>query len=128
MPARDLDEHRIALRRPHRREVADRPEAEADEPEPQAEPVPEPAAVPGGSGLELARSRRANNDLEGSLAAYEALIRNSEALETVVDDLSHLVREHRRNPAVYRVLGDGLMRQGKLQAALDTYREALNQL
>lgn len=113
-------------------EAAPQPEADLEapvsEPEAQVEPVPEPAAVPSGSGLELARSRRANNDLEGSLAAYEALIRDSEALETVVDDLSHLVREHRRNPAVYRVLGDGLMRQGKLQAALDTYREALNQL
>lgn len=38
MPARDLDEHRVALRRPHRREMADRPKPEADEPEPQAEP------------------------------------------------------------------------------------------
>src|SRR5690606_23253444 len=38
VPARDLDEHRIALRRPHRREVADHPKPDADEPEPQAEP------------------------------------------------------------------------------------------
>jgi hypothetical protein len=103
-------------------------EAEAPVSEPDAEPIPEPMPVAAGSRLELARECRTNGDLEGCLNAYESLIRDSDSLEVVVDDLSHLVREHRRNPAVYRVLGDGLMRQGKLQAALDTYREALNQL
>jgi predicted negative regulator of RcsB-dependent stress response len=34
----------------------------------------------------------------------------------------------KKNPAVYRVLGDGLMRQGKLQTALETYRKALKML
>jgi hypothetical protein len=38
------------------------------------------------------------------------------------------MEKFKTTPAVYRVLGDGLMRQGKLQLALDTYRKALNQL
>jgi hypothetical protein len=96
------------------------PEAE------QPRPVPRPAPV--AASLETARATSQSGDIEISLAQYEALIRGSVELEAAVEDLSHMVRVHKNNPAVYRVLGDGLMRQGKLQAALDTYREALNQL
>jgi hypothetical protein len=56
------------------------------------------------------------------------MIRSSTELEVVVAELTELVKSYKTTPAVYRVLGDGLMRQGKLQAALNTYREALNQL
>jgi hypothetical protein len=35
---------------------------------------------------------------------------------------------HKTNPAVLRVYGDVLLRRGKLQQALDTYRSALNLL
>ncbi|MFN8449319.1 MAG: hypothetical protein U0521_12235 [Anaerolineae bacterium] len=56
------------------------------------------------------------------------MIRSSTELDAVVNELSQLVRSYKTTAAVYRVLGDGLMRQGKLQAALNTYREALNQL
>jgi predicted negative regulator of RcsB-dependent stress response len=59
---------------------------------------------------------------------YEGLIRAQVNVDDVVDDLSSLSRQHRDNPLVFRILGDGLMRQGKLQQALDTYRQALNQL
>jgi hypothetical protein len=75
-----------------------------------------------------ARDREQSGDLEGSLSEYEALLRRSEDVETVVSDLRQLVKSYKTIPAVYRVLGDGLMRQGRLQQALDTYREALNQL
>jgi DNA-binding SARP family transcriptional activator len=56
------------------------------------------------------------------------VIRANQALNDVVSDLAQLAEHHKNRPAVYRVLGDGLMRQGNLQAALDTYRKALNQL
>lgn len=77
----------------------------------------------------LTRARaQATSNLTASLQDYESLIRGSHWLDEVVTDLSRLVSANKTNPAVYRVLGDGLMRQGKLQAALDTYRNALNQL
>ncbi|MFN8527892.1 MAG: hypothetical protein U0670_04705 [Anaerolineae bacterium] len=100
-------------------------------PPPAPPPAPKPQVVISGDALqalEQARSLSRESNLEGGLQVYEGLIRQSAALDDVVGDLEGLVRLHRTNPAVYRVLGDGLMRQGKLQQALDTYREALNQL
>ena len=78
--------------------------------------------------IERARDKEQSGDLEGALSEYEAMIRGNSALDAVVEELTQLVKSYKTTPAVYRVLGDGLMRQGKLQAALNTYREALNQL
>lgn len=115
----------------------------APEPEPEPAPVVEqprpvtppppvtPPRVPAGETLvviERARDREQSGDLEGALVEYESLVRSGGDLETVVADLTQLSKSYKTTPAVYRVLGDGLMRQGKLQQALNTYREALNQL
>ena len=94
-------------------------------------PQPSPARVASGEAaavLQSARDREQSGDLEGALVEYESLIRSSADLESVVSDLTQLSKSYRTTPGVFRVLGDGLMRQGKLQAALNTYREALNQL
>jgi hypothetical protein len=93
--------------------------------------APEPVrASVSRDGLSLTEARRLSKagSLADSLAQYEGMIRAQMDLEDVVDDLSSLSRQYRDNPSIFRVLGDGLMRQGKLQAALDTYRQALNQL
>ncbi len=110
------------------------PEPSAPPAPPPVRPTPMPAAPPvelsGDVMTSLAQARelsRANNLADG-LRIYEALIRKNAALDDVVGDLEGLKRIYRSDPAVYRVLGDGLMRQGKLQQALDTYRDALSQL
>lgn len=90
------------------------------------QPAAEPAAP--SATLENARQRRQSGDPAGALAEYEAMIRANIHLQDCVDDLAHVARVERDNPVVYRVLGDGYMRLGKLQLALDTYREALNHL
>ncbi|MEO8611606.1 MAG: hypothetical protein ABI690_27150 [Chloroflexota bacterium] len=78
--------------------------------------------------LNNARSQANANDVDGSLQNYELLIRANVELDAVVGDVTKLLEKFKTTPAVYRVLGDALMRQGKLQIALDTYRKALNQL
>jgi hypothetical protein len=78
--------------------------------------------------LNNARSQANSNDVDGSLQNYELLIRANVELDAVVGDVTKLLEKFKTTPAVYRVLGDALMRQGKLQIALDTYRKALNQL
>lgn len=108
--------------------IAAPPPAPAPVPQP-APPAPAPAAgVDIETILSSARSKAGAGDLSGSLADYERIIRANRSLDVVVNDLGGLIDRHKEEPALYRVLGDGLMRMGRLQAALDTYRKALNQL
>lgn len=78
--------------------------------------------------LSRARSFASGNDLDNSLVHYEQLIRANAELDTIVADMTALAEKFKTSAPILRILGDGLMRQGKLQAALDTYRKALNQL
>ncbi len=97
----------------------------------RASPAPVPAAaqhIDVAATLQHARTHATSNNLDASLPHYEMLIRANAALDDVVDDLAKLADKFKTSPAVHRVLGDTLMRQGRLQAALDTYRKALNQL
>jgi len=97
----------------------------------RASPAPVPVAAQNidvAATLQSARTHATGNNLDASLPNYEMLIRANAVLDDVADDLGKMVDKFKTNPAVYRVLGDTLMRQGKLQAALDTYRKALNQL
>jgi hypothetical protein len=103
------------------------PAAELRSPVPERQTPIQPRTTAVGS-LDDARRLGQSGDIVGALAEYESLIRANVELETVVEDLSKIVSANRSNAAAYRVLGDGLMRQGKLQAALETYRQALNQL
>jgi tetratricopeptide (TPR) repeat protein len=116
------------------------PAASAPAPVVEAAPVPQPAASPAPvvpaaqinvlAMLTQARSTFQAGQLDEAVQAYEAVIRANAGLDDVVADLSGYIKAdaHKSNPALYRVLGDGLMRQGKLQQALDTYRKALNLL
>lgn len=102
-------------------------------PAPQTSPapvIPAAASIDVAAALNEARTKIQTGDVEVSLQSYEAVVRANQQLDEVVKDLSALLTQdvHKKNPTVYRVLGDGLMRQGNLQKALDTYRQALNLL
>ena len=80
--------------------------------------------------INSARSKMAANDLRNALGDYETLLRTTAGLEWVVSDMRALITQSkfRETPSVHRVLGDALMRQGHLDAALDVYRYALSLL
>ena len=77
-----------------------------------------------------ARGKVEADDLGEALAEYETLLRRNAGLAWIMSDMRALIEQDkfRGNPAVHRVLGDALMRQGHLQAALDVYRHALTLL
>ena len=77
-----------------------------------------------------ARGKVEANDLREALTDYETLLRTNAGLEWVISDMRGLIAREgfRRNPSVHRVLGDALMRQGQLDAALNVYRHALTLL
>ncbi len=107
--------------------------ARSDRPQPASAP-PQPAAKPPPPGLAAAiysaRGKVKADDLRDALADYETLLRTNAGLEWVVGDMRALIEQERfsHNPSVHRVLGDALMRQGHLDAALDVYRHALSLL
>lgn len=80
------------------------------------------------SRLALARTLRAHGEVTPSLDHYETLVENVQLLDDVANDLALLVDEQPTLPRARRLLGDSLMRRGRLQDALDAYRAALERL
>jgi tetratricopeptide (TPR) repeat protein len=129
LPARDEPK----LPEPDRPEL---PEPDTAQPAASIEPAAKsPAPVPAAaadidvdSTLSSARESVTRDAVDDALHNYEQLIRANAALDNVENDLAKLTEKHKKNPAVFRLLGDAKMRQGKLQDALDIYRRALNML
>lgn len=92
--------------------------------------VPVQVAADVSGALKEAKTLVGSGDLDGAMIQYESVVRANQQLDVVVTDLRKLTSDEktRKNPTVYRVLGDALMRAGDLQEALDTYRRALNLL
>jgi hypothetical protein len=108
------------------------PMVEAPPPAPVAPPpiVPTQSTAPpppAGSGLQGARSAMTSGHVDVSLSLYEEMVASGQGLNDVITDLSDYIRGKRVNPRAFRIIGDALMAQGKLQEALDYYRRALDQ-
>ena len=82
---------------------------------------------PAGPGLEGARAKMTEGYPEDALTAYEELAQSGQSLDDIINDLNEYVKTKRANPRAYRVMGDAMMAQGKLQDALEMYRKALDQ-
>ncbi|MFW5692053.1 MAG: hypothetical protein ACOCX3_01745, partial [Chloroflexota bacterium] len=113
--------------------VSEQPEPARPEAPPQraiSPAPPPPFSIDADDTLEKARTAVKSGELEEGLQGYEMIIRANERLDAVVEDLTTLLQSpaYKDYASIYRVLGDVLMRQGKLQQALDTYRRALNLL
>lgn len=127
------EEHQAVSSEPEPSQPA--PPTPAPAPAPTPQPAVSPAPVPVSdidveAALQAAREKVSGNEVEVGLQSYELVVRANAHLEDVVNDLTTLTKQERykSNAGIHRVLGDGLMRQGRLQEALDTYRRALNLL
>jgi tetratricopeptide (TPR) repeat protein len=67
------------------------------------------------------------NEREGSLEAYSRVIRSGRHLDMVIQELEAYLRQW-DDASTRRVLGDAYMKDGRLQEALDLYRQALDTL
>ncbi len=80
--------------------------------------------------INSARGKVEAGELTAALLDYETLLTTSAGLDWVVSDMRELIAQpqYQDMPSLHRVLGDALMRQGHLEAALDVYRHALSLL
>lgn len=124
-------------------EAVAEPLAEAETPEPEAEAEAELAYVAADEAAEeaadtvaddyerlrIAREKLGPKTIGEAVPHYEQLIGSGERLDETVADLNYYLRsEASPDPRVRRLLGDALRAQGKLQDALDAYRQALDAL
>ncbi len=126
-----------------RLEAIDREPLSEMEPEPLAEPVTEVAADLDLESLEVefdssqfavdeavlvdARNKLTGGSTHEALRTYQTLVQEGRGLSLLIADLETAVAEQRQ-PEIQRLLGDAYMRNGQLQRALDTYRDALDAL
>ncbi len=78
--------------------------------------------------LEAARSSLAGGDIDAALYDYQSLVDSGESMHTVITDLERAAELHQDKPLVRRLLGDAYMRNGQISKAIETYRNALDQM
>jgi hypothetical protein len=76
----------------------------------------------------LARAYVRAGNLDASAQEYEQLARVPSVSGILLKDLEDLIASHPEHHALHRVLGDAYMRTGRLQDALNAYKEALTRL
>ncbi len=103
-------------------------ESSADQPAPITPGKPPPPGLK--AAIFSARNKVKSENLADALLDYETLLGTTAGLQWVVHDMRELIAQaqYSGNPAAHRVLGDALMRQGHLDAALNVYRHALTLL
>jgi tetratricopeptide (TPR) repeat protein len=77
--------------------------------------------------LAFARTLWQAHEREEALEAYSRVIRSGKLLENVIADLEQYL-ERWPDASIQRLLGDAHMKDGRLQEALDIYRQALETL
>lgn len=103
------------------------PDLPAESPE-VARPATESVGQSAIPQLSTARSAVEENRYEDALGEYQQLIASGQGTMALINDLETIAGEHPEQPAFRRLLGDAYMRNGQLQKALNTYRDALDQL
>lgn len=116
----------------------------SQDPQPDLEPMEEPPEAgdenfiidePDSSvyqldGDQLSHSKMAIEDgrYDSAVNTLQNMVAEGNGLMMLIGELEQIAEENPKQPAFRRLLGDAYMRNGQLQKALTTYREALDQL
>ncbi len=76
--------------------------------------------------LELARALWSTGDVNEAIEHYVRLIRTSDLLDQVIDDLESYTEQAPEDPRPLQTLGDAYMKDGELDRALQAYKRAMN--
>lgn len=80
------------------------------------------------SQLESARSALEIGDYSTALEQYGLLLQSGQGLPLLIADLETASNRHSNIAPLQRLLGDAYMQNGQLQKAIDTYRQALDNI
>jgi len=78
--------------------------------------------------LKLAQSAREKGDIEEAVRYYDSLVSSGAYLDTIIEDMQQAIKSYPSNYMLFQVMGDAMMKDGRLQSALNAYREALEKL
>jgi hypothetical protein len=78
--------------------------------------------------LKKARTAREKGQFDQALPLYESLVLNGVYLDKIIDDMQQAVKSQPSNHLLYQLMGDAMMRDGRLQSALNAYRTAMAKL
>ncbi len=78
--------------------------------------------------LQLARTARDKGDLDEAVRIYDTLVTRGVYLDKIIEDVKLSLKAHPNSYLLYQLMGDAMMRDGRLQSALNAYREALSRL
>ncbi|KAA3662017.1 MAG: hypothetical protein DWQ04_14640, partial [Chloroflexi bacterium] len=78
--------------------------------------------------LDSARSSLTAGETIAALSTYRELVSRGDGLMMLINELEMVATDYPQQRELRRLLGDAYMRNGQLQKALTTYREALDQL
>ncbi|HMR65006.1 MAG TPA: hypothetical protein PKE64_13440 [Anaerolineae bacterium] len=116
----------VSLPTPHYAAIQVAPVAQSARPDVLAAPdnLP-PDAV---ARLELARTARKNGNLEEALAIYNSLVHSGTQLGAVINDIQDSLKTYPSSYLLFQIMGDAMVKDGRLQNALEAYRQALARL
>ena len=78
--------------------------------------------------LKMAQAAQDENDIDKAAFIYEHLVNSGSHLDTIINDVEMAIRSYPSNYRLHQVKGDAMMRDGRLQGALESYRQALEHL
>jgi hypothetical protein len=78
--------------------------------------------------LEMARTARKSGNLEEALAIYNSLVHSGAQLGTVISDIQDSLKTYPSSYLLFQIMGDAMVKDGRLQNALEAYRQALARL